>query len=345
MGNVAQMESLAPSSSLDRGVMRGAEVKARLDAILDIAAHAMVENIDFGKVPGTDKPSLWQAGADKLSVAFQIAPTVREVLAIGDGDEKAYRVIVQGIHQPTGIVLGEGTGECSSNEEKYAFRYAVHENEWTATPEDRRRLKYKRDGSTIKQVRTNPADVANTVLKMATKRAKIAMVLAVTGAAAIFTQDVEDLAEELRDAIAHEGDEKKRPAPPQRKSQQQSSSRQQSKPADGPSQATGPVNIGKVEQPNGKKFYRIEVVGDARYFTVWPGAGPGDDAIVAAKKFSGEDAKAIVSFVEKTAGDKSYFNVTGVTPAPVEEAKTEREPGSDDGDEPITADDIFGGRK
>lgn len=314
--------------------MRGAEVKARLDAILDIAAHAMVDGVDFGKVPGTDKPSLWQAGADKLSVAFQIAPTVREVLAIGEGDEKAYRVIVAGIHQPSGIVLGEGTGECSSNEEKYAFRYSVHENEWTATPEDRKRLKYKRDGSTIKQIRTNPADVANTVLKMATKRAKIAMVLAVTGAAAIFTQDVEDLAEELREAIAQEGTERKKAAPPQRKSQAQA----KGKASDGTPGETGPVNIGKVEQPSGKKFYRIEVLGDQRYFTAWP--GDQDDAIVAAKKFAGEEAKAIVSFVEKKAGDKSYFNVVGVAAAPEAETPATREPGDDD--ETLTADDIFG---
>lgn len=345
MSSVAHVD-MVPAAPTDRGVMRGAEVKARLDAIIDIARHAMVENIDFGKVPGTDKPSLFQAGADKLSVAFQIAPTVKEVIPIGEGGEKAYRVVVSGVHQSTGIVLGEGTGECSSNEEKYAFRYSVHENEWNATPEDRRRLKYKRDGGTINQIRTNPADVANTVLKMAVKRAKIAMVLAVTGAAAIFTQDVEDLTEELREGIAQEGQERKaKPQPPQRRSQ----STGKAKAADGDQKSTGPVRIANVQQPDGKKFFRIEVVGDQRYFTAWPGQH--DDAIVAAKKFAGEETLVIVTFIEKKAGDKSYFNIVGIAEAPAEQQAAEakpagREPGSDDGDDQaLTADDIFGAKK
>src|SRR5690606_20296729 len=51
----------------------------------------------------------------------------------------------------------------------------------------------------VKQVRTDPADVANTVLKMAKKRAQIDMTLTALAASDIFTQDIEDLPEEMRD--------------------------------------------------------------------------------------------------------------------------------------------------
>ena len=51
----------------------------------------------------------------------------------------------------------------------------------------------------MQQVRTNPADIANTVLKMAKKRAQIDLTLTATAASDCFTQDVEDLPEELRD--------------------------------------------------------------------------------------------------------------------------------------------------
>jgi hypothetical protein len=49
------------------------------------------------------------------------------------------------------------------------------------------------------QIRTEPADVANTVLKMAKKRAQIDLTLTATAASDIFTQDVEDIPDELRE--------------------------------------------------------------------------------------------------------------------------------------------------
>ena len=48
----------------------------------------------------------------------------------------------------------------------------------------------------IMQIRTEPADIVNTVLKMASKRAHIAMVINVLAASDIFAQDLEDLTEE-----------------------------------------------------------------------------------------------------------------------------------------------------
>jgi hypothetical protein len=58
------------------------------------------------------------------------------------------------------------------------------------------RIKYGKSWEDM-QVRTEPADVANTVLKMAKKRAQIDLTLTATAASDIFTQDVEDLPEEL----------------------------------------------------------------------------------------------------------------------------------------------------
>ncbi len=73
--------------------------------------------------------------------------------------------------------------------------------EYDSVPEDRKRLKFKRDGSTDKQVRTNPADVANTILKMADKRAFVAMTLLATAASDCFSQDLEDLPPEIAEGL------------------------------------------------------------------------------------------------------------------------------------------------
>jgi hypothetical protein len=84
----------------------------------------------------------------------------------------------------------------------------------TGRPEDRRREKwvkpYGKDPFKAKQVRTNPADVANTILKMADKRAYVAMSLLATAASDIFTQDLEDLPQEVAESIEG-GGEKKEP--------------------------------------------------------------------------------------------------------------------------------------
>lgn len=178
-------------------------------AVADVVQHAktvqqvmqavMKEGLHFGKIPGTDKPSLLQPGADVLAMTFRIAQKITTE-DLSRADAVRYRVTVSGVHQTTGVVLGEGIGECSSGEEKYKWRRAVSDQEFDATPDGLRRVKYGKSYTT-KQVRTEPADVANTVLKMAVKRAKIAMILNVTGASDMFGQDLEDLDEALRESL------------------------------------------------------------------------------------------------------------------------------------------------
>ena len=101
--------------------------------------------------------------------------------------------------------MGSGIGECSSDEEKYKWRKALNE-EWDETPENRRRLKYGKGNqpgiiTKTKQVRTEPADVANTVLKMSKKRALVDACLTTLGASDIFAQDLEDLSEDLKHEV------------------------------------------------------------------------------------------------------------------------------------------------
>lgn len=347
-GSLAHADSHVGTPVMDRGMLGVADVVARVRRIQEVMSALMKEGTHYGKIPGTDKPTLYKPGAELILTTFRIAATPSLIEDLSTSDEVRYRVTVRGTNQITGEVLGEMVGECSSNEEKYRWRRPVCDEEFDETSEDRRREKWAKgwDGKPNykqKQLRTSPADVANTILKMAVKRALIAMTLVATGCSDIFAQDLEDLSEELRDSIGGSGSqesERKKPAPPQRKSQ---AAKGQAPTND--LQSTDPVLIGKVEQPSGKKFFRIEVQGDQRYFTAWPEDAA--DAIVAAKKFSGEDVKAVITFIEKKAGDKSYYNVKKIEAAPVEqpaEPKADREPGDDDGDLP-TAGDIFGGKK
>lgn len=175
--------------------LTAADVRAQVNLMQDVMQEVMKDGTHYGKIPGTQSKSLYKAGAEKLMATFRLAAKP-EVEDLSEAGEIAYRVTVN-LLTADGTFVGAGIGECSSAEEKYSWRAAVHKKEWDATPENRRRVKYYRDGKEVQQVRTNPADVANTILKMAKKRAQVDAVITATAASDIFTQDIEDLPEEV----------------------------------------------------------------------------------------------------------------------------------------------------
>lgn len=187
------------------------EIRDRVNLVQTVMQGIMKRDTHYGTIPGTPKPTLYKPGAEVLCVTFRIAQEYR-IEDLGDALTARYRVTCIGRHQVTGLILGEGVGECSSAEEKYKWRAAVCTEEFDLMPESARRIKFaKYKGQVEKkvQVRTEAADLANTVLKMACKRAMIAMTLNVTAASDIFTQDIEDLPEELR---AYENEHASQPA-------------------------------------------------------------------------------------------------------------------------------------
>jgi hypothetical protein len=188
----------------DRGRMAVADVVQQAMAIQEVMRAVMKENVHYGVIPGTDKPTLYKAGAEKLCLTFHIADRYVVEDLSNSADAIRYRVTCIGTHQQTGVEMGQGIGEAQTGEEKYRWRKAVCKEEFEATPVALRRTKYgKKSGGfyTVDQVRTEPADMANTVLKMAAKRAKMAMVLNVLAASDAFTQDLEDLSDELREHL------------------------------------------------------------------------------------------------------------------------------------------------
>lgn len=178
--------------------LTAADIRAQVNLMQDVMQEVMLKDTHFGVIPGTSKPTLYKAGAEKIMATFRIAADP-EVTDLSRDGEVHYRVKVSMLSS-TGAFLGAGIGECSSEEDKYAWRGAVCPEEFDDTPENRRRVKYAKYRGNVekkKQVRTNPADVSNTILKMAKKRGLIDGVLTVTAASDLFTQDIEDLPAEV----------------------------------------------------------------------------------------------------------------------------------------------------
>lgn len=188
------------SEELAKQELTAKEVKAQVNLIQEVMNAVMKKDVHYGVIPGCKQPSLYKAGAEKILSTFRISvePIVED---LSNHDEIKYRVTARGVHQGTGIFVGAGIGECSSNEDKYKWRGAISDAEWNATSEDRKRIKYckptdwNKQGE-IRQIRTNPADLANTVLKMAKKRAQVDLTLTATAASDCFTQDLEDIPDE-----------------------------------------------------------------------------------------------------------------------------------------------------
>ena len=242
MNNVAIFEQ--------RRELTAAEVRGHVNLIQEVMQAVMKKDTHYGVIPGCKQPSLYKAGAEVLLTTFRIA-VEPEVTDLSTADEIRFRVRAKGVHQTTGILVGVGVGECSTGEDKYKWRKAVCEAEFEATPETRRRVKYQKGGYAngsydkhaiikINQVRTEPADLANTVLKMAKKRAQIDLTLTAMAASDIFTQDIEDMPEELRD---DEQPEKKTVSQPQSKSKPES----KQPPADDGPIGDGPKRIIKAK--------------------------------------------------------------------------------------------------
>ena len=210
MNQVVEIKQGAIASTQSSGRMAVSDIIQHVALVQEVMRAVMKPDVHYGTIPGTPKPTLYKAGAEVLCMTFRVADTY-EVEDLSTSDMIRYRVNCIGTHQTTGVVLGSGQGEASSGEEKYKWRKAICKEEFDETPANMRRVKHARGkgGTTYKQeqVRTEPADLANTVLKMANKRAKMAMTLNVTAASDCFAQDLEDMDSALVDHLTrHEGD-------------------------------------------------------------------------------------------------------------------------------------------
>lgn len=186
------------------------DIQAQVNTIQHVMNQVMKKDVHYGIIPGTKTPSLFKPGAEKIMATFRLSADP-EVSDMSDSDQIRYQVKVR-LVSSGGVFVGAGIGECSSNEEKYKWRRAICDEEFEECSPDRRREKWTKGWQNKpnykqKQIRTEPADLANTILKMAKKRALIDAVLTCTAASDCFTQDIEDLPPEYinqESAPAHE---------------------------------------------------------------------------------------------------------------------------------------------
>ena len=100
--------------------------KLELDRMREIQRSIMVPEVDYGVIPGTDKPTLFQPGAQVLNRMAAFRPSYTPTRHVGDGSTSpilGYSVECELLNQD-GQVVGEGFGSANSWEKKHRYRYA-----------------------------------------------------------------------------------------------------------------------------------------------------------------------------------------------------------------------------
>lgn len=198
------------------------QMARQVEKIQNLMKLLMREDEHYGIIPGTKKRTLYKSGAEKLGFVFRMTPSFKIERHDLPGDHREYEVICLLRHLETEKQVGEGIGSCSTMESKYRYRYDNEEEStqkpvpieyWDIRKTDPNKAqeilggkgykpKKEDNGAWIiyktksKNKIENPdiADVFNTVLKMAKKRAYVDAMITACAASDIFTQDLEDLA-------------------------------------------------------------------------------------------------------------------------------------------------------
>lgn len=186
-------------------------VEKQVKLINDLQKLVMKEGIHYGTIQGTKTPTLYKAGSEKLCLCFRLAPRYKIETIDLEGGHREIRVITSLTHIITGAFCGEGVGACSTMEPKYRYRNKAlkcpacgQETIFTAKENPEFFCWKKKGGCGVKfdildpkivdqkigkVENPDPAELWNTVLKMAKKRSLSDAVLTSTAASDMYLQD------------------------------------------------------------------------------------------------------------------------------------------------------------
>ena len=143
-----------------------------IDSIEVVVAKHLKAKLDFDTISGCGrKPVLLKAGAEKLAEIYGLRTTSKVINRVERFDQLFVLYEVQTtVYDADGNIVAEGIGSCNTKERRY------QKGDFAAN--------------------------LNTVLKMAKKRSYVDSILTATHASRVFTQDIEDIAVEMRQAEA-----------------------------------------------------------------------------------------------------------------------------------------------
>lgn len=172
--------------------------------LTSLLAQVMKKDVDFGKIPGVSKESLFKPGAEKIRMLFGFSMKM----------ERTDRILEKGLVYFTykctilnnqGMIIGECEGSCNSKETKYRYSQIKVPDQTDINYIQ----KLKNEGRAVKKEfgqkiewyerveKQDCYDIVNTIQKMAQKRAFVGAIVIASGTSEYYTQDMEDFREQF----------------------------------------------------------------------------------------------------------------------------------------------------
>lgn len=134
-----------------------------------LVKNTLTVDQDYGIIPGTNKPTLLKPGAEKIIMIMGLTSRYEVTEKVENYEEGFFSYTVKSQLFKNGQLITEGFGLANTRETRYKLKEGKG---WQ-----------------------DPYTIANTVLKMAKKRAQVDASLTVGSLSNVFTQDLEDLKE------------------------------------------------------------------------------------------------------------------------------------------------------
>ena len=157
--------------SIDTNLVQKAVSK--IQTIQTTLKAVLVSGKDYGTIPFCgDKPTLLKPGAEKIQMALGLLVEYELLNHTEDFDSGFFSYTIKARAKDNfGNCIAQGVGHANSKEKK----------------------QHTKTDNTEEKKRQTAIDKANTVLKMAKKRAQVDCILTVASLSEVFTQDLEDL--------------------------------------------------------------------------------------------------------------------------------------------------------
>src|SRR5688572_3809671 len=97
-----------------------AELVTQAAMIQECMSALMKKDVHYGVIPGCEKPSLWQPGADKLCMLFRLRAEYEVTKLVEEERWISVTMKCRLVHIPTGMCWGEGVGSANTREKRYA---------------------------------------------------------------------------------------------------------------------------------------------------------------------------------------------------------------------------------
>jgi hypothetical protein len=169
------------------GALTPEQATARAQWVRDVTKAALTVDVDYGKIPGTDKPSLFKSGAEMLLLAAGYGFTMDRS---DDDDARQHRGVTYKctVRRRDGSVVATCDGYAGFDESRF---YVSAED-----AERRERFnadKYRRPVNHARFVEYRAP--WNTLVKMAEKRALVGAALNACAASGLFIADMDDVSQ------------------------------------------------------------------------------------------------------------------------------------------------------